>query len=253
MLPESQSIRANRAPRDAYPMLENFRTVRLKFSKTGSMQYVSHLDLQRNFARILIRAGIPIWYTKGFNPHAKLVFGLPLSIGAQSVCEFLDVRIERDMPVEEIMQRLNAEMTEEMQISRAYIPAPEADFCTISWAEYEIRMCCDGLTDELPAQIEAYLTTSPLMIEKKSKSGVREMDMIPLIRTVKAGYDGCGAARTLCLQCVLGACGADYLNPEYVVRAICDRFSLMAGDAAREEYSVMRRRVLLADGETEFV
>ena len=101
MLSESQGVRAHRAPKTAYPMLEGFRTVRMKFSKVGSMQYISHLDLQRNFARVLIRAGIPVWYTKGFNPHAKIVFGLPLSVGAQSVCEYVDVRIERDMPCEE--------------------------------------------------------------------------------------------------------------------------------------------------------
>ena len=60
MLSESQGVRAHRAPKTAYPMLEGFRTVRMKFSKVGSMQYISHLDLQRNFARVLIRAGIPV-------------------------------------------------------------------------------------------------------------------------------------------------------------------------------------------------
>ncbi len=252
MLPQSQSKRMTRAPKTAYPMLENYRTVRLRFSKTGSMQYISHLDLQRNFARILTRAGIPIWYTKGFNPHAKLVFALPLSIGTQSVCEYLDVRIERDMPAEEMMQRLNAEMTDEMQISRAYIPAAGSEFSMITWAEYDMELRCDGLTENLSAQIEAYLTTAPIMIEKKSKSGVREIDMTSLIRSVSASYREDERGKSVCLSCVLGACGADYLNPEYVVRAVCDRFSLMTGNPAREEYTILRRRVLLADGETEF-
>ena len=252
MLPESQNKRVNRAPKESYPMLDNFRIVRLKFSKTGSMQYISHLDLQRNFARVLTRAQIPVWYTKGFNPHVKLVFGLPLSIGAQSVCEYIDIRIERDMPCEEIAERLNEQMTSEMQVIAAYVPQTGNDFCTIAWAEYDIRIHCDGLTDELPAASQAYLTTSPIMIEKKSKSGVREIDMVTLVRSVAASYEQERGVRTLCLRCVLGASGVDYLNPEYIVRALSEKFGLLQQDPSQEGYSIMRRRVLLADGETEF-
>ena len=251
MLSQSKSVRAERAPKSAYPMLENFRIVRLKFTKTGSMQYISHLDLQRNFARVLTRAGIPVWYTKGFNPHAKIVFGLPLSIGAQSVCEYVDIRIERDMSCEEIMARLNAEMTEEMQVVRAYVPTG-SEFAAITWAEYDICLQCEDLSDELPEAVESYLTTSPIMIEKKSKSGVREMDMTTLIRSVKASYIDENGARVLCLRCVLGAAGADYLNPEYVVGALRAKFGLLQGDVTQEVYSIVRRCVLLADGETEF-
>ena len=63
------------------PMLEVPRTVRIKFQKVGNLQYISHLDLQRSFNRVLVRAGLPLWYTKGFNPHIKMVFGMPLPVG----------------------------------------------------------------------------------------------------------------------------------------------------------------------------
>ena len=70
-----------------YPLLETPVTIRLGFYKKGALQYISHLDLQRTFQRILSRAELPLWYTQGFNPHPKLVFGLPLPIGCESVCE----------------------------------------------------------------------------------------------------------------------------------------------------------------------
>ena len=72
------------------PMLEAPETVRIKFCKIGNLQFISHLDLQRTFHRVLVRANIPMWYTKGFNPHAKLVFGVPLSVGTESMCEMAD-------------------------------------------------------------------------------------------------------------------------------------------------------------------
>jgi hypothetical protein len=76
--------------------------------------------------------------------------------------------------------------------------------------------------------------------------------MTTLIRSVKASYIDENDVRALCLRCVLGAAGADYLNPEYVVGALREKFGLLQCDATKEEYSILRRRVLLADGETEF-
>ena len=96
----------------ALPELVPPRHVRLKFCKVGKLQYISHLDLQTTFNRIINRACLPVWYTKGFNPHIKMVFGLPLPVGCESECEYLDIRIERDMPDDEILARLNAELTE---------------------------------------------------------------------------------------------------------------------------------------------
>ena len=78
----------------ARPELNPPVNVRLKFRKTGNRQYISHLDLQRTFNRVLVRSCIPVWYTKGFNPHIKLVFSTPLSVGTQSVCEYLDIRVD---------------------------------------------------------------------------------------------------------------------------------------------------------------
>lgn len=95
MLPETkESLIFGADELAAYPLLPAPITVRFRFSKTGSLQYISHLDLQRTFGRVVLRAGIPVWYTKGFNPHPKLVFALPLPVGTESVTEYLDLRVD---------------------------------------------------------------------------------------------------------------------------------------------------------------
>ena len=48
-------------------------TVRIRFEKTGEAAYISLLDLQRVFHRILKRSGLPVYYTQGFNPHIYLL------------------------------------------------------------------------------------------------------------------------------------------------------------------------------------
>lgn len=224
------------------PELERPRTVRLKFRKVGSLQYISHLDLQRTFMRILVRACIPTWYTKGFNPHAKLVFSTPLSVGAQSEYEFLDVRIDRDMPCEEIMERMNREMTEELCITKAYIPTH--DFSEIAWASYEIKIATKGADGELAHRMETLLRTSPVHLVKKTKAGEKEIDIVPMIRLFNAEYceDGTVEIRT-----VLKASSTEFLNPEMLITAMKRELGILSGDPTEEWYTILRTSVMDAE------
>ena len=66
--------------------------LRVKFSKTGRLAYISHLDLVRTMNKIVVRAKLPLWYTEGFNPKPKMVFSVPLSTGTESDVEFMEDR-----------------------------------------------------------------------------------------------------------------------------------------------------------------
>lgn len=225
------------------PALERPWTVRLKFRKVGSLQYISHLDLQRTFMRVLVRACIPVWYTKGFNPHAKLVFSTPLSVGAQSEYEFLDLRIDKDMPPEEIMERLNRELTEELCITEAYLP--KGDFSEIAWASYEMEIATDGADATLAEKAEALLTTSPLIMVKRTKSGEKEIDIVSMIRSVTARFDE--ESNTLKLSTVLKANVGEFLNPEMLVTAMKDYLDILSGDPTEEWYTILRTGIYKED------
>ena len=227
----------------ALPVLERPLTVRLKFRKVGSLQYISHLDLQRTFMRVLVRACIPVWYTKGFNPHAKLVFSTPLSVGAQSEYEFLDLRIDRDMPCSEVMERLNRELTEELAITEAYLP--ESDFSEIAWASYELEIASKGADAALAEAAEKLLTTSPLIMVKKTKSGEKEIDITTMIRSVKAIYDA--ESDTVKLSAVLKANVGEFLNPEMLMTAMKDYLDVLSHDPTEEWYTILRTAIYKED------
>ena len=218
------------------PEFERPLTVRLKFRKTGSLQYISHLDLQRTFMRVIVRACLPVWYTKGFNPHAKLVFSTPLSVGAQSVCEYLDIRIDREMSCDEIKDRLNAELTDELYITDAYIPAK--DFSEIAWSSYEIEIKTDNAGEDMARAAKSLLSTSPLTMLKKTKSGEKEVDIIPMIKSVDAYFKA--DSKTLVLKCLLSASSTVYLNPEMLVTALKQSLGVLCGDPTEEWYTIMR-------------
>ena len=113
-------------------------TLRVKFKKVGSLQYISHLDLVRTMHKIIVRAKLPVWYTAGYNPKPKMIFAAPLSIGTESVCEFMDIRLIDDISPELAKARLNENMTDEMQVLDAYYT--ERKLTELRWLEYDFTI-----------------------------------------------------------------------------------------------------------------
>lgn len=212
--------------------------IRLKFIKTGDLQYISHLDLQRVMSRVIVRSGVPAWYTQGFNPHAKMVFSMPLSVGAQSVCEYLDIKIDREISTEEILERLNAQVTDEMRFTAAYVP--QSKLSEIAFVKYEIDICTDVSDSALADRAKEILTTRPLNMMKRSKSGEREVDILEYFKSVEVS-----AGETLKISVVLKG-GEGSLNPEMIVSALRERLGVLTSDD--ESYTVMRTAVYFADG-----
>lgn len=219
--------------------------IRAKFYKVGSLQYISHLDLVRTMTRSLTRAGIPAWYSQGFNPRLKLTFSLPLSIGTQSECEFFDIRLVEQMEPSEVKRRLNETLTDEMQIVDVY--QSERKFSDIMWAEYEIRMTTPKLSADTAAAMRE-LYTHPLVLMKRSKSGDKEVDIAPFINLRSCEWsDG-----TIAVHVLLSADSANYLNPEYLVKAAEQKLGVAFDDPFGEYYTIMRREVYLNDKMTVF-
>ena len=233
----------------AWNKLDTPKTVRIMFRKVGDLQYISHLDLQRTIARVLVRAKIPMWYTQGFNPHAKVIFGLPLSVGTESECEFIDLRIDRDIPPSAVKEQLNRELTNEMCIVDAY--EPTSKFQDIAWAKYEIAIHSPTLNAEVAEGLRALYTTGPVMMTKKTKSGEKEIDISALIRKINVVYLP-AHPNEIRISAVLAAGNTEHLNPEMLIKAAREKGLILGGNPAEEHYSILRTHVYLSDGVTEF-
>lgn len=70
--------------------------ITIRFAKLGIMRFVSHLDLMRLFQRALRRAGIPVAFSEGFNPHIKLKVIPALKLGVESRDLKVIVRLKED-------------------------------------------------------------------------------------------------------------------------------------------------------------
>lgn len=221
-----------------------YLTLRVKFKKTGQLQYISHLDLVRTMHKIIVRAGLPLWYSPGFNPKPKMIFAAPLSIGTESLCEFMDVRLVDDMPASEAMERMNANMTDEMQIVEAYYP--QSRLTDLRWLSYEIEIVTRGADEAMAAQCVNALMGESVLVEKKTKPGEPKVstDIRPLIHSCRAFFsDG-----VIKLDTVLSADASAFLNPEYVVSALRRTVGILSDpDLTREYYSIVRTNAYKED------
>lgn len=234
MLSQSKMKRISKFDREP---LDTPVTVRVIFTKTGNLQYFSHLDLQRTWQRVLVRASIPMWYTLGFNPHAKIVFGVPLPVGSEGMEEMVDLRIDRAISPAEMKAQLNAELTDEMQVSEVYIPT--TSFSDIAWATYEITLATRGDATENAASVQAMFAdgAAPIVMSKRSKSGDKDIDILPLIRSLKATADCHGLVH---IRATLRAGNTENLNPEYIIKAIRQGSDMLPDGDLDAWYRILR-------------
>ena len=107
--------------------MDNFKNIRMFYQKKGRAKYISHLDINRLMQRVLKRAGLPVWYTEGFNPHIYLTFALPLSLGYESDFETMDFRLTEEMNLQQVQQILNQNMPEGILVTRVAEPVLKPD------------------------------------------------------------------------------------------------------------------------------
>ena len=214
--------------------------VRIKFSKVGDLMYISHLDLARTMQRIILRAELDIWYSEGFNPQPKMVFAQPLPTGVESVCELLDIKLNSYMDCEEIKERLNRNFPREMRVLDVY--APEEKIKEIAFTEYKISLYSDKIGENTQEDVEK-LFTGECLLEKKTKSGVKEINVSEYIKDFSAKADG----NELTLSVILHSSAEKTLSPELLVEAMRKYLGIMTSDGIDEHYSIMRERMLKSD------
>lgn len=144
------------------------REVRLRFSKTGRLKYISHLDINRAMSRALKRAQIPLWYTEGFNPHPYMSFSLPLSLGVESLCESVDLRIIGDITNDEIKNRLNNVLPQDIKIVDVYDDFRDNSEIVYSDYVYKFEFKDNEVAIE---KIKNVLSSDEIIALKKGKQG----------------------------------------------------------------------------------
>jgi len=211
------------------------------YQKGSEVSLISHLDIQRTLQRAFRRAGLPLLYSNGFNPHPQFSFATAAATGMSSDCEWFEVQLSEPIAPEEFVRRANEVMPQGMSVSSAFVP-PEG-FGSLSAklraAEYLVRLSFyDAVQEEkLRTTLEAMLA-GEIVINKRTKGGVRPVDMRPYILRVSVEQveDDTAVLR------VLGKLQADGgLRVDAFVDALLERLD------AHASYSIHRAGMYFAE------
>ena len=189
---------------------------RLLFAKTGNAVWISHLDLMRVFQRAFKRAGLPLTHTQGFNPKPSVSIALPLSVGTQSHCELLDFDLDGEIVhCDEIRDRLNTVLVDGVQVLQVYSTGRKLR--DLALMQCTVVMEYDNLLPDGAGELVENLFHSPqLIVPKKTKNGIQDQDIIPMIRNLSVHTVSDHQMEMNALIC----CQNPTLNPMQMVAAI---------------------------------
>jgi radical SAM family uncharacterized protein/radical SAM-linked protein len=226
-------------PRRA-PASERVSRLRFGFTKTGSLALISHLDTLRMLERALRRSGLPVSFTGGFHPLPRLQLALSLPLGVEGLGEWLDLEFTQEIPGNEVRDRLQAELGEELRLlSVAPVPVHGPSLSQeLEAAEWRMVLRPVEGTPSLASSdwsgaIQALLSANSLIWHDHDKKGrPRQRDCRPDLLALEwqpvrseDGGVGAPAAVSLDLVAAIDSQGRS-LRPEQVRHWLAERLAV---------------------------
>lgn len=213
--------------------------VRIKFTKTGYMKFVGHLDTMRYFQKAIRRAELPVAFSGGYSPHMIMSFAAPLGVGTTSLGEYFDMELTETVPTDEIEKRLNAVMVEGVTVCSArQVEDGKAStaMALVAAADYFVafrpgKEPCGNWQDKLAD----FLAQKEITVTKKTKRSEKTVDIRPFIYQMKVCDGG------VFMQ--LASASSNYTKPELVM----DTFVQWMGREPQEFSYMIERREVYAD------
>ena len=213
--------------------------VRIKFTKTGAMKFVGHLDTMRHFQKAIRRAELPVAFSGGYSPHMIMSFAAPLGVGTTSLGEYFDMELTEKVPTAEIEDRLNAVMVEGVTISSArQVEDGKAStaMALVAAADYFVafrpgKEPCGNWQEKLAD----FLAQKEITVTKKTKRSEKTVDIRPFIYQMEACDSG------VFMQ--LASASSNYTKPELVM----DTFVRWLDQEPQEFAYMIERREVYAD------
>lgn len=161
------------------PMNDTPIRIRVRYSKTGNLRFIGHLDTQRLFERALRRAGLPLRYTQGFSKHMRLNLASALPLGFVSSAEMLDFWLDEPIDTQEILEKLQDALPADIQIIELdqvnnSLPSLQGSLLA---SDYKITLPEENSCEEFLQKLEQLLSLPEIPVTKRNKT----VDYKPLI------------------------------------------------------------------------
>lgn len=167
--------------------MSEFQRIRIRYTKLGRTRYLSARDLTSVWERSLRRAELPIAYSQGYTPHAKVSFPDAMPVGLASTGEYAELSFAAPIDPGPALGSLSVALPEGMKIT-TYLEVPDGApklakmlRCTLwelAWlpGEVEGEADADALAARGAAAVEAFLAADTVEVVKRRPSGDKTID-----------------------------------------------------------------------------
>lgn len=190
--------------------------LRVTFEIRGPLKYASVLDLGRLWERLFRRAGLPLAYTQGFNPHPRLQFASALPVGYSSECELVDVFLTQRIAPLEFARATKPQFPVGLVVRQVeQVPLKgKAPQSTMREAHYRVRVWTGKERPDIEAAVGRLMARPQILRQRPRKGRTRQYDLRPLILEIglESSSGGCQELRMV-LRCGPGGAG----RPEEVL------------------------------------
>lgn len=162
--------------------------LRIEYSKSGFMRYLGHLDMVRLFERGLRRGQVPLLFSQGFNPHPKISFAAPLSVGYSSDAEIVEIEVEEGWPDTALPDIFKTCFPDGVDYKRhRTVGASKSLMSMMQSSDYELIWSVpQSYCHNAQTVLENLLQRPSISAMKKSKGKKdREIDLRPMVRDLK--------------------------------------------------------------------
>jgi radical SAM-linked protein len=162
--------------------------IRISFSKQGALRYTGHLDLHKLWERAARRAGLPLAYSQGFHPQPKMNMAAALPLGFSSRCEMMDMKLENEIALDGLRERLNETLPPGIQvlsIEQVDERAPALQ-TQVTSAGYEVTLMETADGSELNRKVDFVMESESILRERRG----RMYDLRPLIESLEISSEG---------------------------------------------------------------
>lgn len=193
--------------------------LRVTFGKGHAIKYISHLDLCQAWERALRRAGVPLAYSQGYNPHARLQLAAALPLGYTSSAERMDVLLDAPLSPEEFVSMVSPVLPVGLTLLAVETVALDTPSLqsVLNQAEYRVRLETAMSPAEVEARIAQLLSAEHYEQVDPRKQDARPLDVRPLIHELCLETSDKGA---VVLRMRLSAGSRGHLRPEVVLAAL---------------------------------
>lgn len=190
---------------DAAPSAKKERLpfkVRIKFSRTGPLRFLSHLDLMTAIIRAFRRTDIPVVYSEGFAAHPKVSFGPALSVGMESESEYLDVELGHKVGLDKVMSELNSQFPQGIKaLDAGYLTfKAESLSSAIKRFTYSLSIPVNMGYNISADAINEGMQRSEIIVTRRIEEAHKKIDIRPFIEKIELVSGVSGIQVNLILQ-----------------------------------------------------